>query len=124
MFHAVRHLALATLAYASIPAARATAPLDIGIITDDPILQGQCDFQTGYLQAECIPLFVAYLVTLVFGFLGFFFVVNVMIAGYQIAIGSLQGDKGTGIERLRWSVYGFVLTACSYFILDLAWNLI
>ena len=83
-----------------------------------------CDWFTGYLDAECIPLFVAHLITLVFGFLGVFFVINVMVAGYQLAIGSLKGDKGPGVERLRWSIYGFILTACAYLILDLVWNMI
>lgn len=78
-----------------------------------------CDFVTGRLDAACIPVFVGHLVQLVMGLVGSIFVINVMIGGYQYAIGVLQGEQGKGKERIYWSIIGIIVTSCAYLILDL-----
>jgi len=83
----------------------------------------QCDFKTGKLQASCIPFFIGHLVEQIFGIISVLFLINVMIAGYQLATGSLSGDKGKGKDRLLWSVIGLIVSACSFLILDLVLNI-
>ncbi len=81
---------------------------------------GESAFVTGRMTAACIPIFIGHLITFVFGFVGTFFVINVMYAGYQLAIANIgEGDKGGGKERLKWSIIGLVITTCVYLILDL-----
>lgn len=91
-----------------------------GIITNLP----GCDFVTGRLTAACVPIFVGHLITLVFSVVSAFFILNVMYAGYQIAMGSWTGEKSEGKDRVTWSVIGLVVTVCSYLILDLAISVI
>lgn len=78
-----------------------------------------CDFQTGKLEAACVPVFIGHLVQLVVGLVGTIFVINVMIGGYQYAIGALEGDDGKGKERIYWSIIGLIVTSCAYLIIDL-----
>ena len=52
------------------------------------------------------------------------FMINVMIAGYQLAMGSITGDKGAGKDRLTWSIIGLITTICVFLILDLVLGII
>jgi hypothetical protein len=99
-----------------VPAA-ALAQQVPGIITNIP----GCDFVTGKFTSMCIPMFIAHLIRFVFSLAGVFFVLNIMFAGYQIAIGSVPGigDKEKGKTRLLWSIIGFLVTVFSFVILDL-----
>lgn len=85
-----------------------------GIITDVP----GCDFTTGILQASCIPSFVAHMIQLLFGFTGILCLFNIMIGGYQIAIGAATGDKEKGKQRITWALIGLILSVAAYLILD------
>lgn len=79
-----------------------------------------CDFTTGWLSSACIPMFIGHLITFVFSFVGTFFVINVMYAGYELALGYMgEGDKGKGKERLKWSIAGLIVATCTFLILDL-----
>lgn len=84
-----------------------------------------CDFVTGKISAACIPRFVGHLITFVYGFVGIFFILNVMYAGYELALAYIaEGDKGSGKDRLKWSIIGLIITTCSYLILDLVLSVI
>ena len=87
------------------------------IITNVP----GCEFVTGRFSAACIPNFIAHLIQIVFGLVGIFFLLNIMYAGYQIAIGGVPGigDREKGKNRLTWSIIGFIVTACSFLIMDM-----
>lgn len=78
-----------------------------------------CDFQTGKLMASCVPVFIGHLVQLVMALVGSIFVINIMIGGYQYAIGAIEGDEGKGKERIYWSIIGLILTTCAFLIIDL-----
>lgn len=78
-----------------------------------------CDFATGRLKASCIPVFIGHLVQIIMYLVGAIFVINVMIGGYQYAIGVVQGDEGKGKERIYWSIIGLIVTTCAYLIIDL-----
>lgn len=75
-------------------------------------------FISGRITAACIPAFIAHLVQLIFGVIGIFFVINLMIAGYQIAFGGFTGDKEGGKNRFKWSLIGLAIAVCSFVILD------
>ena len=80
-----------------------------------------CDFATGQITAACIPNFIAHLIQFIFALSGTFFLINILVAGFQIATGTAMGaGREKGVERLRWSIIGFIVTACSFLILDLA----
>ena len=79
-----------------------------------------CDFITGRLTADCIPSFIAHLIQIIFSLLGLFFLVNVMYAGYEIAIGAATGGgREAGVRRLQWAIIGLAVSICSFLILDL-----
>lgn len=79
-----------------------------------------CDFITGKIKAACIPEFIGHLVVVVFQAVSVFFLINVMYAGYQLAISHMsEGDKGAGKERIRWSIIGLVVCVCTFLILEL-----
>lgn len=78
-----------------------------------------CNFQTGILTAACIPIFIGHLISVVFSVISAFFLINVMYAGYQIAMGSWTGEKSAGKDRLTWSIIGVIVSVCAYLILDL-----
>ncbi len=83
-----------------------------------------CDITTGRIHAPCIPMFIAHLVQVVFSVISVFFLINVIYSGYQIALGYINGEKAEGVERLRWSIIGLVVSVCSFLILDLVVSII
>ncbi len=100
-------------AYGQLPPA--AQPINNGIVAEG--IDG-CDFVTGNVRAKCIPNYIAYLVKLLFGLIGLIFVVNVMIAGYQIAIGAATDDKTSGKQRLYYSVIGVFVSTCAFLLID------
>lgn len=91
------------------------------IITND--VPG-CDFVTGYLSAACIPIFIGHVIQVIMGLVGGLFIINVMIGGWQYAIGAVQGDEGKGKERIQWSIIGLIVTTCAFLIFDLVWEVL
>lgn len=90
---------------------------NFAIITDG--IPG-CNFRTGKLEAKCIPLFIAHLIQVLFSLISIFFILNVLYAGYQMAISYGQGNgMGEGKDRLYWSIAGVIVSVCSFLILDL-----
>jgi hypothetical protein len=83
-----------------------------------------CNIVDGRMKAECIPKLIGHLVGVVFSVISAFFLINVMVAGYQIAMGSWTGDKANGKDRLTWSIIGLVISVCSFLILDLVVSII
>jgi len=53
-------------------------------------------------------------------FIGLFFLLMIVIAGYQIAIGStgLAGGKEAGQKKLFMAIVGFCVCAFAFFIID------
>ncbi len=94
-----------------------------GIVVNSPD-PSVCNFQTGILKAACVPWFIGHLISVVFSVISAFFLINVMYAGYQIAMGSWTGEKSAGKDRLTWSIIGVIVAICSYLILDLVVSII
>ena len=93
-----------------------TAFAQEGVITNIP----GCDFVSGSLTAACIPSFIAHVIQLLFGFTGVLCLFNIMIGGYQVALGAATGDKEKGKNRITWAIIGLVLSLTVYLILDVA----
>lgn len=88
-----------------------------------PNLPG-CNWTTGKLTASCIPIFIGHLVQTLFSLISVFFLINVMYAGYQIAMGAWSGENTAGKDRLRHSIIGLIVSVCCYLILDLIISII
>ena len=84
----------------------------------------ECNFTTGKLPPACIPLFIGHLIELVFGLVSIFFILNVIFAGYQLAIGAWSGEKSKGKDRLIWSIIGLIICAGAFLILDVVLNVV
>jgi len=71
------------------------------------------------LTAACVPAFLAHIIKFVFGLTGAFALIMIIISGYQIALAKAMGrDRSEGFTRLRVAIIGFILCACSWFIVD------
>lgn len=77
-----------------------------------------CDFQTGNLDASCIPNTIGYIVKTIFGVTGIIFMINIMIGGYQLAVSGITEDKSAGKNRIMYSIVGFIACACAFLIVD------
>jgi hypothetical protein len=67
-----------------------------------------CNFMSGKIEYVCIPNYVGFLVKTVFGFIGTIFLVQVMLAGGEIGMGTLTGDKEGGKKKLKDAILGLV----------------
>lgn len=83
-----------------------------------------CDFVHGRHTPECIPQFIGHVVVVVFQVISTLFLLNVLYAGYQIAMGAWQGDKSAGKDRLTWSIIGLIVSVSAFTILDLVLSVI
>ena len=80
-----------------------------------------CDFATGNFGTACVPIYIGYLIKWVVGIVGAFFIINTIFAGYQITIGYATGSGiESGVNRLKSSILGFVVTVLVFVIFDLA----
>lgn len=78
-----------------------------------------CDFTTGALHFDCIPIYVGYLINLLFIFASGAFLIGIILGGYQYAIGSVttQG-KEAGKKQLTGATIGFCVVVLSYLLVD------
>lgn len=96
------------------------AAQDPGIITDG---NADCDFKTGLLQPDCLPMVIGNAVAAVFFFSAAICLINIILAGYQIAIGGITGEGDTGGKtRLKNALVGFFVTATTFGIINLAFQ--
>ncbi len=79
---------------------------------------GSCNFITGGIHAWCIPDYIAYLLGVIFMFIGAIFLLMIVVSGYKIALSSIGGDKTAGYGTLKMAVLGFIISAFSFFIID------
>lgn len=78
-----------------------------------------CNFMSGQITANCIPSYLSYIIGFIFSLIGLFAVIQIVIAGYQIALAKATGrDRSDGLTRLRVALIGFILCAFSWYIID------
>lgn len=79
---------------------------------------GNCNFITGEIHFDCIPLYLAYLIRLVFSLLGIIFLAMIIWGGYEWAFSGLQSDSQKAKSRIRNAVLGLVFSLLSFLIVD------
>lgn len=90
----------------------------VGVIDNT---SGDCNFGTGKIGPECLNVIIANAIEVVFAFAGIICLLNIILAGYQIAIGNVTGEGDTGGKtRLRNALIGFFLTAATFGIINAA----
>ena len=101
-----------------LPPATVFAQAPTSLIPESGELGSGCSFVTGEFGFECFPLYIAYLIQVVFGFCAGFALVGIIFAGYKIAIGGYTGDKDKGKEHLKWSLIGLAICVLAFLIVD------
>lgn len=111
----MRRLLLSTsiiaMALAAVPA------LAQEFIPSSGVIAG-CNFITGEFSFDCIPIYVGYLVKVLFAMTGGFALMEIVKAGYEIALSGVTGDKEKGKKHLTWALLGLALSICSFLIVD------
>ena len=83
------------------------------------ILYATCNFHTGNFNAECVPTYLAYLISMIFQLTGAIFLLMIILGGYQYVIGKAGGGGGEDSKaRVRFAIIGFLVTALSFYIVD------
>ncbi|MBI3331764.1 hypothetical protein HYZ99_02280 [Candidatus Peregrinibacteria bacterium] len=88
------------------------------LIPPSGTLGAGCNFITGEFDFECIPIYIGYLVQVVFAASGGFALIEILKSGYQIAMGGLTGDKERGKQRLTWALIGLAFCILAFVIVD------
>jgi hypothetical protein len=106
-------LFLFILTAASLAYAQSLIPAD-----PETSLGAGCDLIEGNVNARCVISFIKWLISWFVPAVGFYFLLMLLIGGYQIALGNVTGDKEGGKDRVKWAIIGFIITALSFFIID------
>ena len=78
-----------------------------------------CSFITGNFHFNCIPIYIGYLVKVLFAMAGGFALIEIVKSGFQIAMSGLpDGNKEAGKQRLRWALIGLAMCILSFVIVD------
>lgn len=78
-----------------------------------------CDFTLGEFDFDCIPIYIGYLVQVIFTFSGGFALIEILKGGYQIGISGLPGqDKEAGKRRVTWALIGLALSILAFVVVD------
>ena len=79
---------------------------------------GNCNFITGDIHFDCIPLYVGYLIQLIFSFLGMIFLAMIIWGGYEWAFSGLQSDSQKAKARIKNAIIGLIFSLLSFLIVD------
>lgn len=104
------------LALPLLLAVQVSSAQPVSLIGNDVPCRGK--FISGQITADCIPLYIAYVIQQVFKFTGAICLIAIMIGGFQYALGNLVGGKDKALATIRWAVLGMIISALSFFIID------
>lgn len=80
---------------------------------------GSCNFVTGEFEFDCIPIYIGYVVQVIFAVSGGFALIEILKGGYQIGISGLPGqDKEAGKRRVTWALIGLALCILAFVVVD------
>jgi hypothetical protein len=82
---------------------------------------GNCSFVTGVFSFDCIPLYLSYLIRLVFGLAGGFALIEIIRGGYEYAMSGVQAigmDKESAKKRISHAIIGLAVVVFAYLIVD------
>lgn len=78
-----------------------------------------CDFRGGEIHFACVPIYIGYLIQILLGFAGGFFLFGIMLGGYKYMFGSLTGQADSGGKKeIVARIIGFVVVLFSYILVD------
>ncbi|MEK7218394.1 MAG: hypothetical protein AAB728_02920 [Patescibacteria group bacterium] len=84
--------------------------------------EGACNIITGELHFGCFPILLAYLIQYLFMGIGMLALIQIMIAGYQWAVGSFGEGAPTTVDsakkRLRAAIVGLVFSILVFAIIN------
>ncbi|MEK7137769.1 MAG: hypothetical protein AAB853_05815 [Patescibacteria group bacterium] len=87
-----------------------------GVITSPA---GTCNFVTGKLSFDCVPVYIGFLIKLLLGFAAGFALTGIILSGYRIAIGSVTAEgKEGGKKELLATLMGLAVILLSYLLVD------
>ncbi len=81
-------------------------------------------FQTGNVTADCVPLYIAYVIKQVFSFTGAVCLIVIMLGGFQYALGTVAGGKDKARATIQYGIIGMIVSALAFFILSFVINAI
>jgi hypothetical protein len=82
-------------------------------------MEGPCDFLTGRIHFNCIPYYIGYLIRLLLGFAGGFFLFGIVLGGYKYMLGSVTASGSeSGKKEIIGRIIGFVVIIFSYLLVD------
>lgn len=82
-------------------------------------LSAECNFITGEFNFSCIPIYIGYLIQVVFGATAGFALIEIVKSGFQIAWGGIDsGNKDKGKQRLLWALVGLVFSLLAFVLTD------
>lgn len=92
-------------------------------VVPDTGMIGNCSFITGDFSFECIPLYLAYVIRIAFGFAGGLALFQILQGGYEYALSGLQQfgglpDKESAKKRITNAILGLVVVVFAYLIID------
>lgn len=90
---------------------------------NNPINPDCCNFRTGAISFDCIPLYLSYLIKFVFGLAGGFALIEIIKGGYEYALSGLQQfgglpDKEAGKKRITNAILGLIVVVFTFLIVD------
>ncbi len=110
-------LGLAAGIVPGIVAAAAPAGFAPQLIPESGVL-GPCNFITGEIHFDCVPIYLGYLIQLIFGMLGTICLLMVIWAGYEWAFSGIKGDSNAAKARLKNALLGFAFSILAFLIVD------
>lgn len=117
------HIRTLTLIFLALVPGVALAQFDPHLIPASGTI-GVCSFMTGQFTWSCIPLYIGYLIQTVFSFIGTLCLIQIIWAGYEMAISSLSGDKEAGKNRLQHALIGLAFSLFVYLIVNMVVSIV
>jgi hypothetical protein len=89
------------------------------LIPASGVLGPGCNFLIGDIHFHCVPLYIGYIIKLLLGLVGGFFLFGMMLAGYKYMFGAItaQGTE-SGKKEIIARIVGLVIIVFSYLLVD------
>ena len=88
------------------------------IIPESGTIGSSCNFKTGDLHFDCIPILIGLIVKFLFAGIGTFALIQIMYGGYEIAIGGAAGTTDKGKARIKHAIIGLIVALLIFGILN------
>lgn len=79
---------------------------------------GSCNFVTGEFHFECFPLYLAFLIQVLFGFVAGGCLLHIVWGGYEWALAGLGGDTQGAKKRIQNAIIGLTMAVLTFLIID------